>query len=87
MVPPWFLKVDTAHPAVQAPSAITNVSGLKDDDDYKKLVGTWVVVGGRHVHKSLYGRIREYHGNYLFRVEASSGNRWVDIHVNHLINT
>lgn len=76
------------HPMAQAPSATANVSGLMDDDDYKKLVGTWVVVAGRQVHhKGLYGRIREYHGNHHFRIEASSGSRWVDIHVNNLINT
>ncbi|KAF8676125.1 hypothetical protein AX14_005003 [Amanita brunnescens Koide BX004] len=41
MVPPWFLQVDTAlDPMVQAPSAITNLAGLRDDDEYKKLVGT-----------------------------------------------
>ena len=89
MVPPWFLQVDTAlDPMVQAPSAITNLAGLGDDDEYKKLVGTWVVISGPHVHKGLYGRIREYHGNYHFRVEARSGSRWVDnVHVDFLINT
>ncbi|KAF8322378.1 hypothetical protein F5887DRAFT_1087234 [Amanita rubescens] len=88
MVPPWFLKADTVPgPTVQPPSAIANLLGRWDDDNYKKLVGTWVVVTGPHVHKGLYGRIKEYHGNCQFRVEASSGSRWVDIHVDHLINT
>ena len=55
-------------------------------DRYKELINTWVLVTGNIPEKGLYGRIRDHLGKQIMRVEARSGARTVDIHVNFLVN-
>ena len=64
---------------------VESPSGLYDR--CKELVNTWVFVCGKHHEKGLYGRVRESLGNHLLSVEARSGARLVDIHVDFLYST
>lgn len=74
MVPLGFLEVDCT-------SGLTGITG---HDRCTELVNTWVFVTGHHPEKGLYGRIREYVGNHVVRIEARSGTRLVDIDVDYL---
>ena len=56
----------------------------KSYDRYMELINTWVVVSGHHPEKGLYGRIRNHLGQQIMSVEARSGSRVVDIHVDFL---
>ncbi len=86
MVPTWFLEVDGAKERTSQHASETHKSPDEDyHDRYKELVNTWVVVVGDHREKGLYGRIREHLGNQVLRVEARSGSRLVDIHVDFLL--
>ncbi len=59
-------------------------SNEKPYDRYRELINTWVVVSGHHPEKGLYGRIRNHLGQQIMSVEARSGSRVVDIHVDFL---
>ena len=54
---------------------------------YEKLVRTYVVIGGKHDYKGYYCQIREYLGNYMFRLVHRSGSQLLDIHVDNLLST
>jgi hypothetical protein len=56
----------------------------KSYDRYMELINTWVVVSGHHPEKGLYGRIRNHLGQQIMSVEARSGSRVVEIHVDFL---
>ena len=58
-----------------------------DHERYKKLVGTYVVIGGRHEHKGFYGEIRDYLGNFHFRIVHRSASRMLEVHVDSLLST
>ena len=60
-----------------------------DNDDhkrYKKLVGTYVFVGGKRNNKGFYAQIRDYLGNYTFCVAHRSESRLLEVHVNYLLS-
>ena len=60
-----------------------------DNDDherYKKLIGTYVFVGGERNDKGFYAQIRDYLGNYMFRVAHRSESRLLEVHVNYLLS-
>lgn len=77
-VPPWFLRIDD-YTTMPAPDGMYG-----SYDRCKELVNTWVFVAGNHPEKSLYGRIQESIGNHKVCIEARSGARLVDIHVDYL---
>jgi hypothetical protein len=56
-------------------------------DRYRELINTWVVVSGHHPEKGLYGRIKNHQGKHIMSVEASSGSKVVDIHVDFLLTS
>jgi hypothetical protein len=55
-------------------------------DRYRELVNTWVVVTGKHAEKGVLGRIRDHLGQQILRLEARSGSRLMDVHVDFLAN-
>ncbi|KAF8346789.1 hypothetical protein F5887DRAFT_1072882 [Amanita rubescens] len=85
-VPPWFLEVDNASRLPMRGSLYRNHrTNGSYDHHYEELVNTWVVVSGNHAEKGLYGRIRAHLGRQIMSVEASSGSRVLNIHVDFLI--
>ncbi|KAF8341950.1 hypothetical protein F5887DRAFT_1076332 [Amanita rubescens] len=82
-VPPWFLELENAKDRIMEKSKRSHASY----DRYKELVNTWVVITGKHPEKGLYGRIREHLGNEIMRVEARSGTKVVDVHVDFLLTS
>jgi hypothetical protein len=85
-VPPWFLAVDKG-PGLHRDDAERKGHGatlIHGYDRHQQLVNTWVVIGGRHHEKGLWGRIKMHVGRHIMRVELQSGSRMVDVHVNSL---
>lgn len=83
MVPTWFLEIDGAKGRTSQHASETPIP-RNCYDRYTELVNTWVVVVGTHQEKGLYGRIREHLGDQFLRIEARSGSRLVDVHVDYL---
>ncbi len=79
-MPPWFLELDN-------PSIVKTGDGGSERlyDRYDELVNTWVIVTGNRGDKGLFGRIQKNLGNQIMRVEASSGAKVVDKHVDLLV--
>ncbi|KAM6491153.1 hypothetical protein JOM56_013392 [Amanita muscaria] len=85
-VPPWFLAVGEG-PGLHRDDAERRgheATLIRGYDRHQQLVNTWVVIGGRHHEKGLWGRIKMHVGRHIMHVELQSGSRMVDVHVNSL---
>ncbi|KAF8337811.1 hypothetical protein F5887DRAFT_920220 [Amanita rubescens] len=81
-VPHWFLEL----PATLASHGSDERRLLAYYDRYEELVGTWVWITGNIPEKGTYGRIQKSLGQEMLRVEARTGNRFIDVHVDFLMN-
>ena len=78
-VPHWFLELHETLASDKSPV-------LAYYDRYEELVGTWVWITGKIPEKGIYGRIQKSLGQEMLRVEARTGNRFIDVHVDFLMN-
>ena len=88
-MPRWFLEVEACKDASVGPLADRSRQQCRSFahyDRYEELVNTWVHVTGEHVEKGLYGRIRASLGEGMLRIEDRAGTRFVNIHVDFLLN-
>jgi hypothetical protein len=58
-----------------------------DHARYEKLVGTYMVIGGKHDYKGYYCQIREYLGNFKFHLVHRLASRLLEVHVDNLLST
>ena len=54
---------------------------------YEKLVGTYMVIGGKHDYKGYYCQIQEYLGNFKFHLVHRSASQLLEVHVDNLLST
>lgn len=88
---PSFLEfIEQGAPGTMAASRLPAEpasSASFDHARYEKLVGTYVVIGGRHDCKGYYCQIREYLGNFKFRLVHRSASRLLEAYVDNLLST
>ncbi|KAF8328620.1 hypothetical protein F5887DRAFT_924204 [Amanita rubescens] len=82
-VPSWFLDLDKTPDSSKPGGSVER--SCSSYDRYDELVNTWVVITGKKADKGLFGRIQKNLGNQIMRVEARSGAKVVDVHVDFLI--
>jgi hypothetical protein len=88
VLPAVCLEIDKSLPRMlpPGPQVTTSVPIEHDNHErYKKLVGTYVIVGGERNDKGFYAQIQDYLGNYRFRVAHRSESRLLEVHVNYLL--
>ncbi|KAF8318845.1 hypothetical protein F5887DRAFT_1166918 [Amanita rubescens] len=82
-VPSWFLDLDKTPDSSKPGGSVER--SCSSYDRYDELVNTWVVITGKKADKGLFGRIQKNLGNQIMHVEARSGAKVVDVHVDFLI--